>query len=105
MAQPAAGVTDPDRMKTPSLPEITKPVQHHLEAFRLFFRDAVDTDVILLDQIIRYLLRQKGQESRPTLVFMTARMFGDRKSTRLNSSHVAISYAVRCLNNKSSHPG
>src|SRR5690625_6453480 len=25
---------------------------------------------------------------------------GDRKSTRLNSSHVAISYAVFCLNNK-----
>src|SRR5207253_6749698 len=27
---------------------------------------------------------------------------GDRKSTRLNSSHVAISYAVFCLKNKSS---
>src|SRR5690625_5534933 len=26
---------------------------------------------------------------------------GDRKSTRLNSSHVAISYAVFCLNKKS----
>src|SRR5690625_5452511 len=28
--------------------------------------------------------------------------FGDRKSTRLNSSHVAISYAVFCLKNKNS---
>src|SRR5690625_6907572 len=27
-------------------------------------------------------------------------IFGDRKSTRLNSSHVAISYAVFCLTNK-----
>src|SRR5690625_5978430 len=27
---------------------------------------------------------------------------GDRKSTRLNSSHVAISYAVFCLKKKSS---
>src|SRR5690625_5386718 len=26
--------------------------------------------------------------------------FGDRKSTRLNSSHVAISYAVFCLKKK-----
>src|SRR5439155_2680028 len=26
-----------------------------------------------------------------------SRFFGDRKSTRLNSSHVAISYAVFCL--------
>src|SRR5690625_6052111 len=29
----------------------------------------------------------------------TARIFADRKSTRLNSSHVAISYAVFCLKN------
>src|SRR5437870_10947633 len=28
---------------------------------------------------------------------------GDRKSTRLNSSHVAISYAVYCLKKKTSH--
>src|SRR5690606_40708051 len=28
------------------------------------------------------------------------RTFGDRKSTRLNSSHVKISYAVFCLNKK-----
>src|SRR5437870_10774008 len=28
----------------------------------------------------------------------------DRKSTRLNSSHVAISYAVFCLKKKSSKP-
>src|SRR5690625_6670962 len=28
----------------------------------------------------------------------------DRKSTRLNSSHVAISYAVFCLKKKNRHP-
>src|SRR5690625_862531 len=34
-------------------------------------------------------------------VISTARtMIGDRKSTRLNSSHVAISYAVFCLKKK-----
>src|SRR5207302_8771137 len=30
------------------------------------------------------------------------RIFGDRKSTRLNSSHVKISYAVFCLKKKTS---
>src|SRR5690606_40205335 len=30
---------------------------------------------------------------------------GDRKSTRLNSSHVKISYAVFCLNKKKSNKG
>src|SRR5690625_1971621 len=31
-------------------------------------------------------------------------VFGDRKSTRLNSSHVAISYAVFCLKKKTDIP-
>src|SRR5256885_5917278 len=30
--------------------------------------------------------------------------FTDRKSTRLNSSHLVISYAVFCLKNKTNHP-
>src|SRR5690625_1292382 len=32
-----------------------------------------------------------------SLVFVVFVLIGDRKSTRLNSSHVAISYAVFCL--------
>src|SRR5699024_12438285 len=35
---------------------------------------------------------------RKRMDFMTAK--GDRKSTRLNSSHVSISYAVFCLKKK-----
>src|SRR5690625_5851447 len=53
-------------------------------------------DVILLlvwastDWVDGLLARALDQTSRS----------GDRKSTRLNSSHVAISYAVFCLKNK-----
>src|SRR5207302_7542100 len=35
-----------------------------------------------------------------TLAAALAPIFGDRKSTRLNSSHVKISYAVFCLKKK-----
>lgn len=66
---------DVNRKKS-SLKEITEPVQDNLNVFRDFFKDEISSDVFLLDQIIRYLLRQKGKEIRPTLVFMTARMFG-----------------------------
>src|SRR5256885_5293586 len=38
----------------------------------------------------------------PTLVSAQADL-GDRKSTRLNSSHLVISYAVFCLKKKKSH--
>src|SRR5690625_5661054 len=39
----------------------------------------------------------------PTLSAGRSRLGRDRKSTRLNSSHVAISYAVFCLKKKNDH--
>src|SRR5207249_11584863 len=47
--------------------------------------------------------RQIGQEPRPPRPAPrtpSARRCRDRKSTRLNSSHVSISYAVFCLKKK-----
>src|SRR5690625_6971642 len=44
-----------------------------------------------------------GTHLRPEVQFSNCfvyLVFGDRKSTRLNSSHVAISYAVFCLKKK-----
>lgn len=59
-----------------SLKEITSPVANNLSEFRDFYKKALRTDVFLLDQVVQYLLRQKGKEIRPTLVFMSARLFG-----------------------------
>ena len=82
MTQEVLNHTEDVKSKKSSLKEITEPVQQDLDVFRSFFRDEISSDVFLLDQIIRYLLRQKGKEIRPTLVFMTARMFGsvDKRS-------------------------
>ncbi|MEX1063582.1 MAG: polyprenyl synthetase family protein [Balneolaceae bacterium] len=77
MALPAAKVFEGGSSLNSSLRDITVPVHLHIREFREFFRKAVDTDVYLLDKIIHYLLRLKGKEIRPTLIFMTARMFGD----------------------------
>jgi octaprenyl-diphosphate synthase len=60
-----------------TLTEITRPVANDLKEFRSFYKSALRTDVFLLDQIVQYLLRQKGKEIRPTLVFLSARLFGD----------------------------
>src|SRR5690625_7042495 len=43
---------------------------------------------------------QLESEAERTLNFTAAETVLDRKSTRLNSSHVAISYAVFCLKKK-----
>src|SRR5256885_9173737 len=38
-------------------------------------------------------------------MFRVLKPGGDRKSTRLNSSHLVISYAVFCLQHKKTHSG
>src|SRR5258708_21694058 len=48
-----------------------------------------------LDNILRPILIRKGADLPLLLIFA-----GDRKSTRLNSSHQIISYAVFCLKKK-----
>src|SRR5690625_6225570 len=42
----------------------------------------------------------QGAHAQRAFLLMPGEAAGDRKSTRLNSSHVAISYAVFCLKKK-----
>lgn len=66
-----------DRSTKNKLHHIIEPVSAELREFRSFYKEAIRTDVFVLDKVLRYLLRQKGKEIRPTLVFMSARLFGD----------------------------
>lgn len=70
-------VTSFQRKEKKTLRQITHPVSDDLSEFRTFYKKALRTDVFVLDQIVQYLLRQKGKEIRPTLVFMSARLFGE----------------------------
>src|SRR3712207_6947919 len=45
----------------------------------------------------------RGRPNAARLVPHTVRALADRKSTRLNSSHANISYAVFCLKKKKTH--
>lgn len=65
------------RKEKKTLKQITSPVSDNLSEFRTFYKEALRTDVFMLDKIVQYLLRQKGKEIRPTLVFMSAQLFGD----------------------------
>src|SRR3712207_8865251 len=48
--------------------------------------------------------REERSSTREPLELLTLRTAGDRKSTRLNSSHANISYAVFCLKKKINLP-
>src|SRR2546429_5341576 len=53
----------------------------------------------------KFLAAEPLAKRRPELWLERAKVLGDRKSTRLNSSHGYISYAVLCLKKKSMEGG
>jgi len=63
-------------MKTVSLEEIQKPVEAELRQFDDHFRGAMKTRVMLLDTIMRYILKRKGKQIRPLFVLLSAEVCG-----------------------------
>ena len=53
---------------------IQAPVASEMKAFRAHFREAMRTDVTLLNTVTRYILKRNGKQMRPLFVFLTARM-------------------------------
>src|SRR5699024_8587856 len=54
--------------------------------------------VVISDSVSAVSMRKRAQDSVPYKIIFA--IVTDRKSTRLNSSHVSISYAVFCLKKK-----
>src|SRR5438094_4961271 len=81
---------------------IRRPPRSTLFPYTTLFRSRMPTLVVLmglsaLPEITARLLAHGADPDTPAAVVAS----GDRKSTRLNSSHRTISYAVFCLKKKS----
>ena len=50
-----------------------------MQAFQKHFREAMRTDVPLLDHITRYIIRRNGKQMRPLFVFLTARLVAESR--------------------------
>ena len=59
------------------LAEIRKPVEKEMDEFESYFNRTIKSDVPLLKIILNYVLRRKGKQMRPLLVFLTARLNGE----------------------------
>lgn len=58
-----------------SLEAIKKPIAAELDIFEDRFRDAMRSNVPLLDKITWYIVQRKGKQVRPMLVLLSARLF------------------------------
>ncbi|SOE20561.1 octaprenyl-diphosphate synthase [Spirosomataceae bacterium TFI 002] len=57
--------------------DIQAPVAKEMSEFEQKFRQSVKTNVMLLDQIMKYIVHRKGKQMRPMLVFLTAGSLGE----------------------------
>jgi octaprenyl-diphosphate synthase len=55
--------------------EIQSLLKEEMTIFEAKFKDAVKSQVSLLDRIMHYIIRRKGKQVRPMFVFLSAKMF------------------------------
>lgn len=58
------------------LEDIRKPVGPEMKEFDKHFKEAVSSNIPLLNIVTRYVLRKKGKQMRPLFVFLTSKMTG-----------------------------
>ncbi|HRI59267.1 MAG TPA: polyprenyl synthetase family protein [Saprospiraceae bacterium] len=69
-----------------SLEAIKKPIAAELDVFEERFRDAMRSNVPLLDKITWYIVQRKGKQVRPMLVLLSARLFGPINEASYNAA-------------------
>jgi octaprenyl-diphosphate synthase len=60
-----------------SLTSIKRPVEKDMAAFEVYFSKTMRSEIPLLKIILNYILRRKGKQMRPLLVFLSALLNGE----------------------------
>jgi len=68
------------------LSEIKEPIGSELIEFNEFFKKKLDTDVALLNIILRYVTKKKGKQIRPVLVLLSAGLCGEISERSYNGA-------------------
>ena len=63
------------------LNKIKDPISGELQEFESHFRNAMKSNVPLLDKIMHYIVQKKGKQVRPMLVFLCAKTCGEINSS------------------------
>lgn len=69
-----------------SINAIQKTVEKELADFQKKLKASIQTDVPLLDKVIRYILKRKGKRVRPLLVFLSAKSVGEVNDSTHNAA-------------------
>lgn len=74
-----------------TLGDITKPIQPYIEDFDNVLKEQMRSNVLLLDTVVRYMLRQRGKRIRPLLVLLSAAVSGEvSRRTHIGATMVEL---------------
>ena len=59
------------------LEEIKNPIKQEMKLFEKKFQESMRSEVFLLDKITQFILKTKGKQIRPILVFLCAKLVGE----------------------------
>ncbi len=82
----------------PRLDEIRRPVGEEIKVFQKRFKDAIHSDVYLLNVVSSYILRNRGKQMRPLFVFLSAKMVGEiTESTYTAASLIELMHTATLI--------
>jgi octaprenyl-diphosphate synthase len=78
-----------------ALNAIKAPIADEMKAFEPKFRAFMASKVSLLDRITHYIVKRKGKQLRPMLVFLSAKLYGDiTESTYRGASLIELMHTA-----------
>lgn len=78
-----------------TIDDIKKPIAEEMKAFEPKFKASMSSRVALLDRITHYIVKRKGKQLRPMLVFLSAKLHGEvSESTYLGASLIELMHTA-----------
>ncbi len=68
-------------MSNTNIKQIKKPIENELKIFDRFFKNELKSNIRLLDAVNSYIIKRKGKEIRPILVFLAAKLINNTNNT------------------------
>ena len=69
--------------------QIKKPVSEELKKFNKVFSGSMKSNIPLVNLVTNYVLRRKGKQIRPLLIFLTAKLAGDITESTYHAASLA----------------
>ena len=77
------------------LEKVIYPIKNEMLSFRKLLKKSISSNNILIDEVINYILKRKGKQIRPVIVFLSSGFCNICTNPELSSS-ISNSVAILC---------